>query len=204
MTGVVTEADILQGLTERLRGRPVADDLRALVALQVAAGPDGYPPDHPLRRTNTSIFGPGEQHSSLTHDYLSDEDRADEELMLTIAAGDKVLRHGAWVASTDNSHVIGYWLHPDEPADQPPVIFTYDTEASFDLMPGHTLVEALIFQTAGFDDDRFAELASAFAAYGLPISAARPDDLPVRKVVAKPDVLHDRYYDDLAGRAGRL
>jgi hypothetical protein len=190
-----TEADILRGIAERLRGRPIPDDLHTLVSLQVNAGPEGYPPDHPLWHTRPRILGPGEQSSVLSEDYLSDADRADPELMAAVAAGDEVLRHGAWVAEIDGDKVIGYWLHPDEPADQPPVVLTFDTEASFDIRPGYTLVDALIYNIAGHDDDYFAEVATAFAACGLPVTTNRARDLRCRAVVVGPAALFDRIHD---------
>lgn len=190
-----TEADLLRGLAERLRGRPIPDDLRALVSLQVNAGLDGYPPGHPLWSTQPRILGPEEQSSVLSDDYLNDADRADPELMASVAAGDEVLRHGAWVAEIDGDKVIGYWLHPDEPADQPPVVVTYDTEASFDLRPGHTLIDAVAYNIAGHDDDYFADVAAAFAACGLPVSTNQARDLRCRAVVVAPTALFDRIHD---------
>jgi hypothetical protein len=198
---VVIEADVLRSLEDRLRGRPVPDDLRALIALQAGADPDGYPPNHPLGLTETWILGPGEEPSLLTGNYLSERDRANPDIMANVAAIDEVLRHCAWVAEVFNGDVAGYWLHPNESADQPPAIIHLDSEGQFDILRGDTLVDAIIYNMAHFNDDYFATLADAFAAHGLPVSARRANDLPSRPVRVDPAAMHHRlYYAERAAR----
>ena len=197
----MTEAGLARDLTERLRGRPLPEDLVALVTLQAGTDPDAHPADHPLALTETWLLSPVEHGALLEQDYLTDSDRANPDIMANVVAINEVLGHGAWVVRTFNGDVAGYWLHPEEPADRPAAIVRYDTEGVFTVLPGRTLVEALIYNMAHEDDDEIAALAAAFTAYGLPVNPSRSEDLPDPIVAVDPVELHHRrYYAERAAR----
>jgi hypothetical protein len=160
----------LAALAERLRGRPVPDDLRRIVDIQAERPADAGRSQNPLLHTETVIFEPGQSHPLLDHSYLNDNDRA-------IAAIDTVLPHAAWIGTLLDDDVVGYWLQPDEPVGEPPLVVTFSTEGEFDIQPGESLVEAAIYHYAGYKGDRFAAAAELYEAYGLPIAVRRADDL---------------------------
>jgi hypothetical protein len=191
---MATVDQILAALAERLRGRPVPEDLRRLVVIQAERPADVERSADPLLHTETVIFEPGESHALLDHSYLNDNDRADPEIMANIAAIDAVLPHAAWIGTLLDDDVVGYWLHPDEPVGEPPLVVTFSTEGEFDLQPGVSLVEAVIYHYAGYKDDRFAAVAELYEAHGLPIAARRADDLPHRRAVVDPGVLHSKQF----------
>lgn len=192
---MATADQILAALAERLHGRPVPGDLRRLVAIQAERPAGAGRSDDPLLLTGTVIFEPGQAHPLLNHSYLSDDDRADAETMANIAAIDAVLPHAAWIGTVVDDDVIGYWLHPDEPAGEPPLVVTFSTEGEFDIQPGESLVEAVIYRYAGHQDDRFAAAAARYEAHGVPVVARRADDLPYRRPVVSPGALHSRRFE---------
>lgn len=198
---MATADQILASLAERLRGRPVPDDLRRLVAIQAERPADAAGSRDPLLHTRTVIFEPGESDALLDHSYLNDNDRADPDIMANVAAIDAVLPHAAWIGTLLDGDVVGYWLHPEEPVDEPMLVVTFSTEGEFDIQPGESLVEAVIYHYAGYTDDQFAAVAELYEAGGLPVAARRADDLPFRRAVVSPGVLHgERYEEERAAR----
>ncbi|GAA4473023.1 hypothetical protein GCM10023170_093580 [Phytohabitans houttuyneae] len=193
---------LLASIAERLRGRPVPDDLRRLAAIQAERPADAGRSRDPLLHTRTVIFEPGESHALLDHSYLTDNDRADPDIMANIAAIDTVLLHAAWIGTLADGDVVGYWLHPDEPVGEPPLVVTFSTEGEFDIRPGESLVEAVIYHYAGYEDDRFASVADLYEAHGLPITARRADDLLYRRAVVNPGVLHSKRYEQECAARG--
>jgi hypothetical protein len=185
----------LAALAERLRGRPVPDDLRRLVAIQAERPAGARRSQDPLLHTGIAIFEPGQSLPLLDHSYLNDNDRADPDIMANVAAIDTVLPHAAWIGTLGGEDVVGYWLHPDEPVGEPPLVVTFSSEGEFDIQPGESLVEAAIYHYAGYEDDRFAAAADLYEAHGLPIAARRADDLPYRSAAVNPGVLHGQRYE---------
>ncbi|MGN9907432.1 hypothetical protein ACTMTJ_07720 [Phytohabitans sp. LJ34] len=199
---MATADQILASLAGRLRGRPVPDDLRRLVAIQAARPAGEQRARDPLLHTRTVIFEPGESDALLDHSYLNENDRADPDIMANIAAIDTVLPHAAWIGTLVDGDVVGYWLHPDEPVGEPPLVVTFSTEGEFDIQPGESLVEAVIYHYAGYQDDRFAAAAELYEAHGLPIAARRADDLPHRRAVVDPAALHSKRYEEECAARG--
>ncbi len=189
------EAEIVRLVEEQLGGRPVPGDLRRLAAIQAARPENPAWGVDPLFDIEAILFEPGETDPLLDHSYLNDRDRADPDIMANVAAIKAVLRHLAVVARTTNGNIAGYWVHPDEPRDALAVV-QYDTEGQFNILPGLTLLEALIGDAACGDDARFTELAERFAALGLPVAAPSRDDLVTPEVAVHPGVLHEKLYDE--------
>ncbi|MEV0374381.1 hypothetical protein AB0I10_32080 [Streptomyces sp. NPDC050636] len=77
---------------------------------------------------------------------------------------------------------IGYWLHPDEPADRPSPVIELDTEFSYRAMAGSTLVEACAADQAQYHDEpderiAFSLLCTRLTELGPPLSVNDYDAL---------------------------
>lgn len=171
---------------ERLGGRTVPDDLVTMLVAQWS-GTSGRLADH------VEFLEPGESHPLLDHSYLTAADWADPTIAANVAAIDEVARHISFVATVDNG-LVGYWLHPDEPADHPPAVVKYDDEGQLQILAGATLAEALVGDWACDSTKKFRRWAKRFAKLGLAITARRPDDLPYPEVAVDPAKLHQRRY----------
>jgi hypothetical protein len=193
---VATEAEYLDAIEAVLRGRPTPDDLRVMVRIQANRTDHTDRNSDPLLRTGARVLEPGEHVVLLSHSYLNDADRADPDIMGNVAAIDEVIRHAAWVAEVDNGDVAGYWLHPEEPADSPPLVVRYDTEGQFHIDPGECLVEVALYRGAARSDEEFADVADLFTAHGVTVAARTPDELVQRWAVVDPAVLHEELYNE--------
>lgn len=72
---------------------------------------------------------------------------------------------------------FGYWRGPDAVALTAATVVRLDDQAVFAPVPGRTLSEAMCVGY-GDVDPRFADLADACRAAGVPIAAAKPQDVP--------------------------
>jgi hypothetical protein len=178
-------------LGDRLRGRDIPDDLRRLVEIDldgVLRGPGSVQPF-----AEVHVLGPGEQHALEDQQYLSPDDAG------AIANGraiDEVLGHRAVVVDGFNGDLFGYWLHPDEPVTDRPAIVKLDTEGEFDNLDGATLVEAMVFDWLGYDEDEeyFARIVGFCELHGIPLAARSRDELVRPELAVDPALLHDRLY----------
>lgn len=182
---------VAEFLDDRLRGRPVPADLRRLVELQL----DGElaeadcPPLWEVR-----LLSPGERHSleepaePLASDPNPDLTRASGRAM------EAVLTYVAPVVDGFNGDLFGYWLHPDEAPDPNPPIVKLDTEGQFSIVDGTTLVEAMIFDWAGDDDDAAPALAYCDA-HGIPVTARSRAQLREVEPAVRPETLFDALYE---------
>jgi hypothetical protein len=178
-------------LGDRLRGRAVPDDLRRLVELELDGVLDRR---HVLIQpfAEMRVLGAGE-----LHDLQDPGGRhGDADRMANWLAIDDVLSHTAVVVDGFNGDLFGYWLHPDEPPSDRPPILKLDTEGQFDIVPGTTLVEALVFDWLGDDPDpdELARVVDFCDRHGFALSARRIEDLPTARPVVDPAVLCRRQY----------
>lgn len=96
------------------------------------------------------------------------------------------LSHLLPILLTPDDSVLGYWLHPDETADPPPIVGV-DSESFFFVPDGHTLAEVLAAHAAAGDALEFAWIAAWLADHGFPITARQPKDLPANPIVTPPE-----------------
>jgi|GEM_PF-5829277 len=166
----------------RLGGRNVPDDLRVMLAAQWA-GDTSF-----LEMVGVEFIEADEQHPLLDTSYLRPEELADPEIQSMNAAMATISEHARLVARSDDVW-LGYWTHPDEPADREPSIVEVDTEYSFRLHPGRSLAEALVVAASEYSDDEeaHAELAAAMATAGITGVATDPSEVPEPGSIVDPE-----------------
>ncbi|WP_067480004.1 hypothetical protein [Actinomadura hibisca] len=178
---------------ERLGGRPLPDDLRTMLVAQWE-GRTGF------RDLLFLTFPePGEVDMLRDTSYLSEAELADPE-MQAICAGMAEMGKYVKLVAKDEENWIGYWLHPDEPADRPAPLVELDTEASFRLLPGRTLAEACVATCSRYLDEpderlAFTELADDLADLGLPLAQDAYDALREPEPVVRPEDLVEELID---------
>ncbi|MFF0559301.1 hypothetical protein [Streptomyces sp. NPDC004266] len=160
---------------ERLDGRPVPDDLRVLLVAQWEGRTDF------TRLLDLVFFEPGEVHPLLDTSYLSEEELADPEMQAVNAGAAEMAEYVKLVAKGGKGW-IGYWLHPDEPADRAWRPMELDTEFTFWTLLGRTLTEGVAAEQARRQDESdertaFTRLAADLAELGLPLGTQEYDAL---------------------------
>lgn len=192
------EARLAEFSRARLDGRPVPQDLRTMLVAQWEGRTD-------FRDVlGVTFFEPDQVHPLLDISHLSEEERADPETRAITAGAAQMSTYARLVAEADRGWV-GYWLHPEEPADRPPPLIELDTAFSFRGVPGRTLAEACAAGSARRDqpEERFAFvlLASQLADLGLPLSTDDYDALHHPVYAKDPNELVDELIDaELARR----
>ncbi len=174
---------------ERLGGRPVPDDLATLLKAQWG-GNDG-----PLEDLEVEFFAPGESHPLLDHSYLDAKDLANPDIVANVAAVNEVNSHIGFVAEGLNGAVIGYWFHPDEPAERPAPVVRLDTEGQIEILDGTMFAEAIVGKWVYDDDEWFGRLADGFVALGVPMPVRRTADLVRPRVAVDPATLHNQLFE---------
>ncbi|MFE5946989.1 hypothetical protein [Streptomyces sp. NPDC056480] len=172
---------------ERLDGRPVPDDLRVLLVAQWEGRTDL------ARLLDLDFFETGEVHPLLDTSYLSETELADPEMQAINAAAVAMAKHVKLVAKGGTGW-IGYWLHPDEPADRAWPLTELDTEFTLRSLVGLTLAEGAAAERASYQDEpderiAFAQLAAELAGLGLPLSTREYDALDASESRVDPEAL---------------
>ena len=185
---------------ERLDGRPLPADLRTLLVAQWE-GRDAF-----ARLLRLDFFAPGEVHPLLDTDYLSEAELADPEMQCVNAAAAQLAEHLKLVARYGHNW-IGYWLHPDEPADRGWRPAELDTEFSVRVLPGRTLAEAAAAELADHQDEPderagYAALAAELARLGLPLGTREYDALGAAEARVDPDGFLEALVEAERGRRG--
>ncbi|WP_406095863.1 hypothetical protein [Streptomyces sp. NBC_01013] len=172
---------------ERLDGRPVPDDLRVLLVAQWEGRTDF------TRLLDLDFFEAGEVHPLLDTSYLSEKERADPEMQAVNAAAAEMATYVKLVAKGGKGW-MGYWLHPDEPADRAWRLIELDTEFSFWSLVGVALTEGAAAERASYRDEpeervAFTHLAAELARLGLPLSTQDYDALDEPEYRVDPEKL---------------
>ncbi|MEU0403935.1 hypothetical protein ABZ318_27610 [Streptomyces sp. NPDC006197] len=175
---------------ERLDGRPVPDDLRVLLVAQWEGRTEF------TRLLDLVFFEAGEVHPLLDTSYLSEEELADPEMQAVNAGAAEMARYVKLVAKGGKGW-IGYWLHPDEPADRAWRLLELDTEFTFWTLLGRTLTEGAAAEQASRQDDpdertAFARLAADLAELGLPLGTQEYDALDDTEHRVDPEELMEK------------
>ncbi|MFB7211141.1 hypothetical protein [Streptomyces sp. NPDC056255] len=172
---------------ERLDGRPIPDDLRVLLVAQWEGRTEF------TRLLDLDFFEAGEVHPLLDTSYLSEKELADPEMQAVNAAAAEMAEYVKLVAKGGKGWV-GYWLHPDEPADRAWHLMELDTEFSFWGLAGLTLTEGVAAERAQYQDEpderiAFTQLAAELAGLGLPLSTQDYDALDDTEYTVDPEEL---------------
>lgn len=172
---------------ERLDGRPIPDDLRVLLVAQWEGRTEF------TRLLDLDFFEAGEVHPLLDTSYLSEKELADPEMQAVNAAAAEMAEYVKLVAKGGKGW-IGYWLHPDEPADRAWHLVELDTEFSFWGLAGLTLTEGVAAERAHYQDEpderiAFTQLAAELARLGLPLSTQDYDALDDTEYTVDPEEL---------------
>lgn len=172
---------------ERLDGRPIPDDLRVLLVAQWESRTDF------TRLLDLDFFEAGEVHPLLDTSYLSEKELADPEMQAVNAAAAEMAKYVKLVAKGGKGW-IGYWLHPDEPADRAWHLTELDTEFTFWSLVGLTLTEGTAAERASYQDGpderiAFTQLAAELAEIGLPLSTQDYDALDDTEYRVDPEEL---------------
>ncbi|WP_371798754.1 hypothetical protein OG963_09560 [Streptomyces sp. NBC_01707] len=172
---------------ERLDGRPIPDDLRVLLVAQWEGRTDF------TRLLDLDFFEAGEVHPLLDTSYLSEIELADPEMQSVNAGAAEMAKYVQLVARGGKGW-IGYWLHPDEPADRAWHLVELDTEFTFWGLVGLTLTEGSAAEQASYQDEpderiAFTQLAAELAELGLPLSTQDYDALDDTEYTVDPEKL---------------
>lgn len=172
---------------ERLDGRPIPDDLRVLLVAQWEGRADL------ARVLGLEFFEAGEVHPLLDTSYLGEKELADPEMRAVNAAAAEMARYVKLVAKGGKGWV-GYWLHPDEPADRGWQPMELDTEFTFWTMVGRTLTEGVAAERASYRDEpderiAFTLLAAELGLFGLPLSTSDYESLVEAEYRVDPEKL---------------
>ncbi|WP_433172600.1 hypothetical protein [Actinoallomurus sp. CA-150999] len=180
---------------ERLDGRPIPDDLRTMLVAQWEGRTD-------FRLLLDVTFPePGELSPFLDTGYLSAKELADPDMQAVNAGYAQMSEYAKFVAKLgEDGHWVGYWMHPDEPADAPPPVIELDTEFSYRSLAGRNLAEACASGQARYQDEpdvriTFTQLADRLAALGLPLSTRDYDALYDADYAVDPEELTDELID---------
>ncbi|WP_030317326.1 hypothetical protein [Streptomyces flavochromogenes] len=185
---------------ERLDGRPIPDDLRVLLVAQWEGRTDF------TRLLDLDFFEAGEVHPLLDTSYLSEKELADPELQAINAATAEMATYVKLVAKGGKGW-IGYWLHPDEPADRPWHLTELDTEFTFWSLGGLTLTEGVAAERASYQDEpderiAFTQLAAELADLGLPLSTQDYEALDDTAYKVVPEELMEELIEAERARLG--
>jgi hypothetical protein len=164
--------DLQRRLTDysiaRLGGRTIPADLTAL--LSATWGDESFPgSEHdPHTIFDIRLLEPGQTHPLLSHDNLTDADRADPATMANVEVMNATSALCCFVFVTDDGELVGYWRGPDrlEP-DKAPIV-RLDTEGQYDLLPGRTILQALyLLMKRGYLAERLELARHALAKLGV-------------------------------------
>lgn len=181
---------------ERLDGRPVPEDVRALLISQWEGR------SHPFEGYAITFLEPGETHLLLDDSYLNERDRANPDIMSNCAASEQMAQHLKVIAQHEDGDCYGYWMHPDERADVPPPVIQVDTEMTYWTLGGSTFSEGVLAEVVSDEDGGFVEVAAELAELGIPITASSAEDIedPPDPVRAPEDLHRELYYAERAKR----
>lgn len=188
---------------ERLGGGPVPDDLRGLLVAQWE-GRSGF-----YEQFGIVFLEPGETDPLLGQSYR-DERAPAAPATVSGVVDRQMARYLKVVAKHEDGDCYGYWVHPDEPADQPARIVHCDTEGTFLLMGGETFAEAIVEDYFSVAEGEFAEVAEGFtgeaaellAEVGVRIPTQSTADLDWPETVHDPDDIYTDLYDAELERRG--
>lgn len=159
--------------------------------------------DDPLGPLGCSLVTSESSVSLLTHDYLTDEDRANPGIMANIDAISRVVQLCTFVIEHEDGDVAGYWRGPEErPLAESPVI-TFDSEGQFRRLAGERIIEAVVSEWC-FDTDQLDDVGAELRVIGVDLDVDDPDEVDFAErpdVEVWPDELHRRF--DAEERAAR-
>ncbi len=201
----------MEGWSQACLGKhPVPADLQCLLKMQWHRVGKGGEHGDLLWELCISLVDNGDEVRELTDDsYLTDEDKADPDIMANVLAIREVFKYIHFIARDDNSNILGYWCGPQGvPLEDAPIV-SYDTEGQFRVMDGGNFAEALLgryhYILANDDDeidDSFIQLRDLFRECGIHIEANTRDELYAPNPTLSPDVMAHKIYNEHRVKAG--
>lgn len=157
------------------------DELPADLLAIVRATDEG---DDPLGPLACSLITSESDVPLLTHDYLTDEDRANPGIMANVDAINRVAQLCTFVIQHEDGDLAGYWRGEQErPLTESPLV-TYDSEGQFRRLAGGRVVEAVVSEWC-FDTDQLDDVSAELRGIGVELGIDDPDAV---EVVDRPDV----------------
>lgn len=147
-----------------------------------------------LEKMESRFFEEDEDIDLVTHSYLNDEDKQNEDIMANVSAINEVFKYISFVMKTANGDLIGYWHGPENEEITKSPIVLYDTEGQFSILNGSNLSEALVGNYVFDEDDEFLEFQKRFKDCGIKI-VSKWDDLTEPKPKASPKSIHEKQYE---------
>jgi hypothetical protein len=170
------------------------DDLQKLWLMQVSRATGINEGGDPLARIGARLIEPGMHIDLLSDSYLSEQDRANPDIMANVAAIDAVLALSTVVVELDDEELLGYWHGPEgTPIDKAPIL-SLDTEGQFGIVSGRTLTEAIVAFGLYRDSD-FARARDLWAQHGVVVAAATLSELDYGAFASDPDDVHLDVYN---------
>jgi hypothetical protein len=173
---------------ERLGGRPLPEDLRVLATAQWEGR------GHPFESSGITVLDPTARHPLADTGYLSDNARADPDIMANCAAFEQMATYLKAVARHEDGDCYGYWLHPHQREDRPPPVIKVDSEGQYWTLGGRTFSEACLYDIAFDDDELFVEVAAELAQLDISIPGSSCEDLDGLTADPAPEDVHEELY----------
>jgi len=188
--------------TTKMKGLDIPDDLLAIIQSQSKKKSifNFKPPiPNPLEIANTKLLLPETNHPLLTHDYLNEKSRADDDIMSNVSAMNDTAEKFAFVAS-QNRGLLGYWLGSPK-TSRAPYLYLLDTEGQYEICEGKSLAETLCYKTLiDGNTDKFNLLSNTFKKVGVHIEHKSKDqiftgmDFRKKEIEISPKIFrHERY-----------
>ena len=124
----------------------------------------------------TKLLGSEDTHSLISHDYLNERDRANNDTMCNVTAMNDTAQKLIFIAIQEEG-VVGYWLG-DMATSSGPYLYMLDTEGQYRICEGKGLVETICYQALLYDDhDRFKLLQASFMNIGIAVEEKSKDQI---------------------------
>jgi hypothetical protein len=177
-----------------LKGQPLPDDLQKLWLMQASRGPDTKEATDPLAKIGARLIEPGMDVTMLSDTYLTEQDRADPDIMANVAGFEAVFALSTMVVDLDAEFLLGYWHGPEGTPIDKARIFWVDTEGQFEIARGRTLTEAIVAFDVRSDSD-FAQQRDWWARHGILIAASTLAELEYDAFASDPHDVHIEAYN---------
>ncbi len=151
----------------------------------------------PLSAANAKLLLQGRTHPLISHNYLNDKDRENDDTMWNVAAMNETAEKFIFIAVYRRC-VLGYWLGCSKSG---PVLFRLDTEGQYRICEGETLAQTLCYDAfLNGNAAQFEKLQKRFATIGIYVEPktdeaiyAGMDDRKKRVSISPQTFRHERY-----------
>lgn len=181
---------ILEAFSQnRLGGEPIPVDVQLLLAHI-----DGF-----AARTGVELNGQEGWAPWLDTSYLSQENKANPDIMANVRLMADVCGMIAFIAAHEDGEYYGYWQGPDKQSIATAPLIRLDNEGQFGFCCGTSFVEGILSRLT-YDEAQFTELRNWFRSIGITVQFETLADLqsvdqqlPYDELAAVIKKLSDRY-----------